>query len=149
MASITENPRISSFMAADHAEAVNGKLYVMGGGFDRLAPPTIPWDVRFSLAAVLLVPWKDTNRRFPLEASVTSVDGEELGWQLAGELEAGRAPGTRGADATIVIAAPVAFHIEEPTDFVLNFRFANDSRELRVTLAAPPPLAAGMPPPAG
>jgi hypothetical protein len=149
VASVTDEPRISSFMAADHAEALNGKLYLMGGGFDTVFAPTFPWDARFSLAAILLVPWNDTNRRFPVAASVETVDGEELGWSMQGELEAGRAPGKRGGETTIVLAAPVMFRAEEPVNFVLKFRFANDSRSITLALTPPPfPMAVPQQPPA-
>ena len=30
-------------MAADDAQAVGGKLYVLGGGFDRINLPTLPF----------------------------------------------------------------------------------------------------------
>src|SRR6266536_1547279 len=107
-------PRIDSFVAADHAEAINGKLYLMGGGFDTIGAPNLPFLVRFSIAAILKVPCSDTNRRFPLSATLATADGEELDWRMEGELEAGRAPGLRaGGDVTIVIAGPVQFEAED------------------------------------
>jgi hypothetical protein len=138
-------PRIDSFVAADWAEAINGKLYLMGGGFDTLWAAQFPFAPRFSFGAVLRVPWKDTNRRFPIQGTVATLDGEALGWQMAGELEAGRAAGKRGGDVTIVIAGPVQFQIEEETSFVLKLRFAEDER--MITLQVAPPPFAVMPPP--
>src|SRR6266540_873807 len=109
---LEDQPHIGSFIQADFAEAVNGKLYLMGGGFDTVWAPHFPWDVRFFFGAIVFVPWKDTNRRLPVEGRVVSSDGEDLGWNLDGELEAGRAPGQRGGRSSLVIAGPVAFRVE-------------------------------------
>lgn len=135
-------------MVADHAEAINGKLYVMGGGFDTMAVATFPADVRFWFATTFLVPWNDTNRRFPIAGSVETVDGEDLGWKLEGELEAGRPAGRRGGETTVVLAGPVGFHVDEPLTVVVKLKFAGDERSVPVTLVPPPTLAPGaqMPP---
>jgi hypothetical protein len=130
-ASVIETPRIESFMAADAAEAINGKLYLMGGNIDTVFAPTFPALVRFSFAAILRVPWGDTNRRFPVEGAVSTFDGDELGWRLAGELEAGRPPGARvGGDISIALAAPVQFEAPEPAGFTLTLRFADNERSI-------------------
>jgi hypothetical protein len=138
MASLEDQPRITSFLPADHAEAINGKLYVMGGGFDTLWAPQFPHDARFYFGAVLTVPWNDTNRRFPIEATAVTIDGDDLGWKMGGEIEAGRAPGKRGGDAIVVMAGPVVFRAEEPVEFTLTLRFASDERSVRLSLQAPP-----------
>jgi hypothetical protein len=133
-----DRPRIDSFIAADWAEAINGKLYLMGGGFDTLWAPTFPFAPRFAFGAVLRVPWNDTNRKLPIEGVVETTDGEDLGWRMGGELEAGRPPGKRGGDVTVVIAGPVQFQVEEPTSFVLKLRFAGQERSIALAVSAPP-----------
>lgn len=133
-----DRPRIDSFVAADWAEAINGKLYLMGGGFDTLCAPTFPFAPRFAFGAVLRVPWNDTNRKLPIEGVVETTDGEDLGWRMGGELEAGRPPGKRGGDVTVVIAGPVQFQVEEPTGFVLKLRFAGQERSIALAVSAPP-----------
>ena len=145
---IAKEPRIDSFFAADHAEAINGKLYAMGAGFDTMWAPQLPWGVRFFLGAILVVPWKDTNRRFPIAGSVETFDGDPLGWQMQGEIEAGRAAGKRGGDVQAVVAAPVQFELNEYIGFVLKLRFAGDERKIALQLQAPPfPLAIPQAPP--
>jgi hypothetical protein len=145
----SDKPRIDSLLVADHAEAVNGKLYVMGGGFDTLFAPQFPHLVRFSFAALLKVPWNDTNRRLPIKGwAVRADDATELPWKMEGELEAGRAPGTRGGDAQIMVAAPVTFEVSEPFEFVLNLDFSGDLRSIPLKVTAPPfaPGLIPMPP---
>ena len=137
-------PRIDSFMAADYAASINGKLYVMGGGFDTIFAAAFPYSALFHFAGLLRVPWNDTNRRLALEGRAETVDGEDLGWRLDGELEAGRPPGQRGGDTVVVVAGPVGFTVEEPLGFVLKLRFAGDERAIALRVAPPP---VGMPPP--
>lgn len=133
-----DHPRIDSFIAADWAEAVNGKLYLMGGGFDTLWAPTFPFAPRFAFGAVLRVPWNDTNRKLLIEGTAETSDGDELGWRMGGELEAGRPAGKRGGDVTVVLAGPVQFQVEGPTNFVLKLRFAGEERSIALAISAPP-----------
>lgn len=69
-----------------------------------------------------------------------------------GEVEAGRPPGARGSEVSIVMAGPVVFAIEEAPDvlpfrFALRMRFAEDERVLPLQIA-PPPFPMAQPPPA-
>jgi hypothetical protein len=138
----TDRPGIDSFTIADFAEAIAGKLYVMGGGINVIWGQGFPNTVRVSLAAILRVPWGDTNRRFPVRAWLETADtGEELSeGRLEGQMEAGRPPGGRGEDVIISFAAPVNFTVGEPGRFRLVFEFADDRRVLafQVVRAAPP-----------
>jgi uncharacterized protein DUF6941 len=142
-----EEPRIDSLMTADWAEAVNGKLYLGGGGFDTVFAPQFPTVVRFFIAGMLVVPWKDTNRRFPLQGSVETADGEPLEWRMDGQVEAGRQPGRKAGDVQIVLAAPVQFEAADAFDFVLKLRFASDERRLSLRVTAPPFQMVGLPQP--
>src|SRR5581483_3231507 len=113
-------------------------LYLMGGGFDIVWAPTFPFSPRFAFGAILRVPWNDTNRKLPIEGLIETTDGEELGWRMGGELEAGRPAGKRGGDVTVVIAGPVQFQVDEPTGFVLKLRFAGEERSIALAVAVPP-----------
>ena len=53
-----------TLLLCDFAEAVNGKLYVMGGGWNILFAPGQP--VTMSVAAVIAVPWDRTNQQHEL-----------------------------------------------------------------------------------
>jgi len=144
MSNLEDQPHIGSFIQADFAEAINGKLYLMGGGFETVWAPQFPADIRFFFGAILFVPWKDTNRRLPVEGTVISSDGEDLGWTLSGELEAGRAPGQRGGRSSLVIAGPVGFRVEEPLKFAVKLRFASDERSIPLSVQ-PLPFQLGAP----
>src|SRR5262249_56592956 len=87
---------------ADHSEAINGKIYVMGGGWNMLRFPQLPHDWAFALSFGLDVPWDETNRRYTLTMHVEDPDGELLGDEFSMEFEAGRPPGSnQGSDQRI------------------------------------------------
>jgi len=44
-------------MVADRAEEIGGKLYVMGGAWDRLSIPDFAQPLAFGVALVVSVPW--------------------------------------------------------------------------------------------
>ena len=71
-------PIIEFLLLADHAEAVNGKLYLMGGAWDRLVLSDFSQPQRFSLALGILVPWSATDEQFHLTLVIENDDGKVL-----------------------------------------------------------------------
>ncbi len=84
---------VGFLLLADHSEAVNGKLYMVGGGWNVLRLPELPHDWGFHIALGLDVGWDETNTHHELTVSVHDPDGVELGEALEVEFEAGRPPG--------------------------------------------------------
>lgn len=87
-----------TLLLCDFAEATNGKLYVMGGGWNVLYAPSQP--VNMSVATVIAVPWDQTNRKHTLSLDLLTEDGEpvqieEHAVSLTGEFELGRPPGIK------------------------------------------------------
>ncbi len=52
---------IEFVLIADAVENVNGKLYVMGGGWTLFRSPSFPAQVRFGVAVSVLVSWEETE----------------------------------------------------------------------------------------
>ncbi|WP_100811969.1 DUF6941 family protein [Microbacterium sp. CJ77] len=83
----------------DFAEAINGKLYVQGGGWSRIGvPPGAP--VSIHVAGQILVPWDDANRRRRLLVELFNEDGQNVRLgessdpvEMRGDFEVGRPPG--------------------------------------------------------
>ena len=44
------SPEIEWLILADEAELVNGKLYMMGGGWDRITAQVLPWQQHMAVA---------------------------------------------------------------------------------------------------
>jgi hypothetical protein len=100
-------------LLCDYAQAVGGKLYIVGGGWSILtkAQPR----ANMSLAVKLTVPWSRTNERLPIEAILITDEGLEVTQEsdegerqvrAEGDMELGRPPGLRHGtplDATFVL----------------------------------------------
>jgi hypothetical protein len=101
--------RLSTFLIADHAEAVNGKLYVTGGCWNRLGVAGLPaTQPHFTVAATLHVPWDAANERHVLALDLIDADGHSLLQEpVANAFESGRPAGTRPGDESLVV---LAFH---------------------------------------
>jgi hypothetical protein len=98
---------------ADHAQALNGKLYVMGGGWNLIGPGPAP----FALAGVLELDWDEANRPYRLEIDLVTEDGRpvqipgptgELPVHIGMDVEAGRPAGVR---AGTPLNVPIAINI--------------------------------------
>jgi hypothetical protein len=85
-------------MLADAAQEVNGKLYVLGGGWSVTGPGLPP----MALAVKLDVPWSDANTLHEFEIRLVTADGhpvqvedddEALEVRIVGKFEVGRPPG--------------------------------------------------------
>ncbi len=108
-------PDIEYVTVADHAEAINGKLYLHGAGWSDIMQPVGPGGqpavVHMGIAVSVLVGWNETNRRFPLAITIVHEDGDEIA-RIGAQIEAGRPPGiTPGTDFRnlLAIVANLAF----------------------------------------
>ncbi len=84
---------IGFLLLNDHSEAVNGKLYAVGGGWNTLRLPEFPHEWGFHIALGLDVSWDETNVRHELTVNIHDPDGVELGEGFSAEFETGRPPG--------------------------------------------------------
>ena len=101
---------IEYLLLANHAEAVNGMLNVLGAGWtDQWRGPqeegAAPPPTHFGIGVSVLVPWTETNVPHHLVVTIEGEDGEpELG-RLEADLEMGRPAGVRpGSDQRAVLA---------------------------------------------
>lgn len=63
-------------MLADSAEAVNGKLYLLGGGWDTLAVSALPTvQPRVAVAVLVHTGWNDTDEPHELALHLETEDG--------------------------------------------------------------------------
>jgi hypothetical protein len=100
---------IELFTLANHAEAINGLLYMSGAGWTNVrrdyAEGGGPTPHHFGIGVSVLVPWTEANQRHRLAIWVESEDGGEALLRAEGELEVGRPAGApHGADQRAVLA---------------------------------------------
>lgn len=86
-----------TMMLADAAQAVDGKLYILGGGWSITGPAPTP----HALAMIIQTPWDLANRKHQFELELVDADGhafvDDAGNPVAlnGEFEPGRPPGLK------------------------------------------------------
>ena len=99
--------QLTTFMLADHAEAVSGKLYVTGGCWNSIVVPQFPVvHPHFTVAASLHVPWQATNQQHSLRLDLIDGNGQSvLPEPMQGLFEAGRPPGMRSGDEAVIVFA--------------------------------------------
>jgi hypothetical protein len=89
-----------TMLLADSAQEINGKLYILGGGWS-----TTTGGSPSAIAIKIDVPWDRSNHPFAVVLElltadgepvlVTQPDGEEVPLRLEGRLEVGRPPGLK------------------------------------------------------
>lgn len=127
---------IEFLIIADAVEAVNRKIYMMGGGWDRWTSPTYPSPIHLGIAIGMLVPWDETNQRHHISVSVVDADGKPVVPEMGADLEAGRPPGMKpGSAQRAVLAINVAFPLPNPGRYEVCLAAPNGV-EKRVTFDA-------------
>jgi hypothetical protein len=108
-----EGTSIDFLLTADFAEVVQGKVYVMGAGWDKFAPPAYPAVMRIGLAAGIRVPYLESNVPHHLSLTLRSGDGADL-FKIEGDLETGRPPGSRGESVLVPLAVNAQVDVPGP-----------------------------------
>jgi hypothetical protein len=105
----------ATLLLCDAAEAINGKLYILGGGWSITGPMSIP----SALALKIDVPWSEANRKIHAKVELMDADGglvsvpdqfgNEQPVQIEFDFEVGRPPGLAPGtplDATVALNIP-------------------------------------------
>jgi hypothetical protein len=109
-------PEIEYVTLANHAEAINGLLYLQGAGWTDIRAGVGPQgqlhSVHLGVGISILVGWNDTNVAFPLQFRIVHEDGGDPVLAGEGQIEAGRPPGLPAGSElrnVIAIGADVVF----------------------------------------
>lgn len=128
--------QIDFVVLGDYAQAVQGKLHLIGGGWNLWHAQQYPNVVHFGLGIGILVPWSLTNRKHGFRFVIRASEGAELA-NGGGEFEMGRPPGTPpGMTQRVVIGLSGELQLSEPGTYEIIVTAASD--EKRVTFEALP-----------
>ena len=130
----SESSSIDYLLVADYAEVINGKAYIIGGGWDRYAPSQYPASMRIGIAIGVRVPYLESNTRHQVTVVLSDGDGKEL-FKLDGDLETGRPPGSRGESSLVPLAVNGQAQIEKPQLLELMAK-VNNGPAKRVSIRA-------------
>ena|GEM_PF-1172650 len=104
-ATLTRVPEVDYLLVADRAEVVNGKLYLMGGSWDRVQPQQFPHRMMLGIALGVRIPFAYTDDQHTVAIELLHDDTRMIGFEA--KLATGRPPGMAGMDMLV----PMAFNI--------------------------------------
>ncbi len=120
---------------ANHAEAVNGLLYLTGVGWNEVsvnAPADQPILHHFGIGVSILVGWNDTNRPIPVELRLEGEDGQPELAKVEGEVNVGRAPTVKpGSDQRAVLALNINTQFPARGGYRVVCRVNRDDQKMR------------------
>ena len=126
-ATLSRKPEVDYLLVADRAEVVNGKLYIMGGSWDRIQPPKFPHRMMLGIAIGVRIPFAHTDDQHEVSVELHHDETRLVGFKA--KLTTGRPPGMAGMDMLV----PMAFNIPIaiPDEGVVVLRASVDDREPR------------------
>ncbi len=135
---------------ADAAEVTGGKLYLLGGGWDRLTVNSLPARRNLAVALAFRVPWHETNRRHTFQLDLNDDGGGSVA-SVEGELEVGRPPGIpQGQPQITQLVVNVEAAFESLGTYVITARVnRQEERSIRFNVVAGPGLSQSSSPDSG
>ncbi len=116
-----ESIEFDFLLTADSAEAVNGKLYMLGGGWDRRAVADFAQPQSFAVVLGVSIPWSETNRPIPLTLSIADVDSGPIMPAFQTQLTIGRPPHARpGQRQRVMLALNVMAVLPRASEYVIE-----------------------------
>ena len=136
--------QIEWLILADAAQIADGKLYLLGGGWDRIwVNAGFPSVHSVALAISFRVPWNETNQLHQVEVEITDQDHAGTLVKIEGSVEVGRPAGLEpGGEQRSQFVANFPLRFEWPGTYAVNAR-VKDGVSARTTFTVVPgPLLA-------
>lgn len=135
-------PTIEYVTLANHVEAVNGLLSMLGAGWTDIHAPVNPegqvGNAHFGIAISFLIGWNDTNQRFPVEVTIVHEDGGEPLIRAEGQIEQGRPPGLPpGSDLRSVIAINADVQFPRPGGYEVRVQIPEQTKSVAFRVVFP------------
>ena len=117
-----------TLLLADSVQAVDGKLYMLGGAWSVLNVGTFPTTHLIGIGVAIDVGWNETNQRHGIELVVEDADGNQFPEpRIQAEFEAGRPPGhPAGMDQRLVFAVNGPVQIPKPGGYAVVLRSSGE-----------------------
>ena len=131
---------------ADSAQVVGNKLFLMGGGWDRLVLNKVPSQHSLSIALAINVPWNETNEKHAFEVEFVSEDGDTV-QKLSATFEAGRPPGIPpGQEQRVQMAVNAIMNFGKTGTLAVVARIdGEERRRVRFNVVSGTPVAGQTP----
>ena len=115
--------RADFLIVADGAQVAEGKLYLMGGAWNRLSVSQFPSPAPIAVAIGLLVGWDETNHTHTTRLTIEDEDGHLVLGPIELSFEVGRPAGSpAGEEQRVVMAVNGQVSIPGPGGYALVVR---------------------------
>lgn len=101
--------KIEYALLADAAQAVGGKIFVLGGGWNLFRSPNFPAPVQLAVAVGLGFTFDEVGSKYPLSVVIADEAGVPIIPEIKGQVETGQSAPDVPRTATIKI--PVAINV--------------------------------------
>lgn len=101
--------KIEYALLADAAQAVGGKIYVLGGGWNMFRSPSFPAPVQLAIAIGLGFTFNEIGIKYPLNVVIADETGVPIVPEMKGQVETGQPAADVPKTASVKI--PVAINI--------------------------------------
>ena len=123
---------------ADAAQVAEGKLYLIGGAWNRLALTQFPGPAPFAVALALLVGWDETNQSHVASLTLEDEDGHVTLGPIEMRFEVGRPTGIpAGGEQRVVMAFNGQLVVPAPGGYSVVVRVGEDELARTSFRAAP------------
>ncbi|HUY61867.1 MAG TPA: hypothetical protein VMW49_08315 [Candidatus Dormibacteraeota bacterium] len=147
-------PEIETLILANHVEAVNGLLYISGGGWAdhwRPVPPgaAAPAPSHLGIAVSVIVPWNSTNTPHQVQIWIEDQDGHRLNDPVQVTMNTGRPPNIPpGSEQRVSLALAVNLVFPHPGDYCVKARLGGQEARSVAFRVHDLPAQGPLPPPA-
>ena len=123
--------KVQAATLADHAEVLNGKLYLMGGAFDTVYARSVPVvHKKLHIVLILEIGPGERQRDLVLDIELVDEDSRPVGPKAQGTLRVGAPASLRPGQASIIPLQIPFENIQFPTAGLYSFRVAQGDDEL-------------------
>jgi len=133
--------KLDYLLLADKAEAINGKLYVLGGAIGAVGLIQIPGPAQFDVAVGLLVDYAETSDTHRLTLAMETADNEKVLGPVEIPFATGCPPGLPPGDSmpfTVVIQGPFPIPTEGAFQWAIEVDgLRHEPRHFRVSKITP------------
>lgn len=138
--------RAECFLLCDYARAENGKLYIVGGGWDQVVPPHLPLVYPFYIALKFVMLGEVALESVSVRIDIADEDGQQVGdpaldSRLSARPMVELVPDTRGVlpEAPALLALATELTLNLPGVFTLRL-LVNDDLIATASLRVSPPM---------
>jgi hypothetical protein len=118
--------RLEWLILTDAAQIADGKLFLIGGGWDTIRVNALPHRQKMAIALAIEVEWVETNERHALQLEIATQDGNVL-VNLNGAFEMGRPPGiSAGQSQRVQLVVDAEMEFQELGMYVITVTLGQD-----------------------